>query len=133
MESIRAVETPDPGGPPPIADDESVLWQKAAKGDLEAADALARCTYRAVYASLCRLCGGNEGLAADLCVFDPEIVHCGPLQRVFDFPAGADRLVSEARGIRAVVVNGTTIRENGEDRVEPGPSLPGRVLRGGRA
>ena len=60
------METPDPGGPPPIADDEAVLWQKAAKGDLEAADALARCTYRAVYASLCRLCGGNQELAADL-------------------------------------------------------------------
>jgi len=66
MESIRAVETSDPDGPPPIADDEAVLWQRAAKGDLDAADALARCTYRAVYASLCRLCGGNEDLAADL-------------------------------------------------------------------
>lgn len=66
MESIRAVETSDPGGPPPVADDEAVLWQRAAKGDLDAADALARCTYRAVYASLFRLCGGDQDLAADL-------------------------------------------------------------------
>lgn len=49
-----------------MIDDEATLWKQAAKGDLEAADALARCTYRAVYASLFRLCGGNEDLAADL-------------------------------------------------------------------
>jgi len=60
------VETPDPSGPPPMADDEAVLWPRAAKGDLDAADALARCTYRAVFASLCRLTGGDEELAADL-------------------------------------------------------------------
>jgi RNA polymerase sigma-70 factor (ECF subfamily) len=65
MESMRAVETPDPSDPPPIAD-EAALWPRAVKGDLDAADALARCTYRAVYVSLCRLCGGNEELAADL-------------------------------------------------------------------
>jgi RNA polymerase sigma-70 factor (ECF subfamily) len=66
MESIRAVENSAPGGPPPLIDDEATLWPKAAQGDVEAADALARCTYRAVYASLFRLCGGNEDLAADL-------------------------------------------------------------------
>ena len=60
------MESPSPGAPPPSTDDESALWPKAAKGDLEAADALARCTYRAVYASLYRLCGGNDDLAADL-------------------------------------------------------------------
>ena len=60
------MESRAPGGPPPPIDDEATLWPQAAKGDLEAADALARCTYRAVYASLYRLCGGNEDLAADL-------------------------------------------------------------------
>jgi len=59
------VEITTPASPPP-SDDEASLWPRAAKGDLEAADALARCTYRAVYASLFRLCGGNEDLAADL-------------------------------------------------------------------
>jgi RNA polymerase sigma-70 factor (ECF subfamily) len=49
-----------------MADDEAALWPRAAKGDLDAADALARSTYRAVFASLCRLTGGNEELAADL-------------------------------------------------------------------
>src|SRR5205814_524576 len=43
------------------------------------------------------------GLAADLTVFDPATVGCGPLRRVRDFPAGADRLVLDARGVRAVV------------------------------
>jgi hypothetical protein len=51
---------------------------------------------------------------------------------VWDFPGGADRLVSDATGIRAVVVNGTVIREDGRDVPDPEGPLPGRVLRGGR-
>jgi N-acyl-D-aspartate/D-glutamate deacylase len=73
------------------------------------------------------------GLAADVTIFDPATVGCSPLRRVYDFPAGADRLVSDARGIRAVVVNGTVIRDDGHDAVDPEGTLPGRVLRGGRA
>ena len=73
------------------------------------------------------------GLAADLTVFDPATVGCTPLRRVRDFPAGADRLVSDARGIRAVIVNGVVIREDGCDAVDPAGPLPGRVLRGGCA
>jgi N-acyl-D-aspartate/D-glutamate deacylase len=73
------------------------------------------------------------GLAADVTVFDPETVGCTALRRVRDFPAGADRLVSDATGIRAVVVNGVVIREDGRDAVDPTGPLPGRVLRGGRA
>jgi N-acyl-D-amino-acid deacylase len=72
------------------------------------------------------------GMAADVTVFDPATVGCSPLRRVCDFPAGADRLVSDATGIRAVIVNGTLLREDGEERVEPDGPLPGRVLRGGR-
>jgi N-acyl-D-aspartate/D-glutamate deacylase len=71
------------------------------------------------------------GLAADVTIFDPDTVGCGPLRRVYDMPAGADRLVSDARGIRAVVVNGTVIREDGADAVDLAGPLPGRVLRGG--
>src|SRR5437867_3983740 len=73
------------------------------------------------------------GLAADVTLFDPATVGCSPLRRVRDFPAGADRLVSDARGIRAVVVNGVVVREDGRDAVDPEGPLPGRVLRGGRA
>ncbi len=74
-----------------------------------------------------------EGLAADIVVFDPETVGAGGLQRVHDFPAGADRLVSEASGIAAVVVNGTVIRQDGNDAVDTTGDLPGRLLRGGQA
>jgi N-acyl-D-aspartate/D-glutamate deacylase len=69
------------------------------------------------------------GMPADLVVFDPERVGCSPLRRVRDLPGGADRLVSEAEGIRAVVVEGTPIREDGRDAVDPEGPLPGRILR----
>jgi N-acyl-D-amino-acid deacylase len=71
--------------------------------------------------------------AADVVVFDPETVACGPLQRVNDQPAGADRLIAEATGIDAVVVNGVVIRQNGSDAVDASGPLPGRLLRNGSA
>ena len=73
------------------------------------------------------------GLAADVTVFDPATVGCGPVRRVYDFPAGADRLVADASGIRFVIVNGTVIREDDRDALGAGDALPGRVLRGGQA
>jgi N-acyl-D-aspartate/D-glutamate deacylase len=74
------------------------------------------------------------GLAADVVVFDPARVAPSPLRRVRDLPAGADRLVADAEGIEAVVVNGTVIRRAGRDQVEAGAArLPGRLLRGGAA
>ena len=45
-----------------------------------------------------------EGRPADVVVFDPATVGPGPLKRVYDLPAGADRLISEANGIDAVIV-----------------------------
>ena len=69
----------------------------------------------------------------DVVVFDPDTVGDQPLQRVYDFPAGADRLISEARGISNVIVNGTVIREHGADAVPDGAPLPGQLLRGGAA
>jgi len=69
------------------------------------------------------------GLAADVVVFDPATVGAGKLRRVHDMPAGADRLVSEAHGIDAVIANGTVIRRDGRDQVDPRGPLPGRVLR----
>jgi N-acyl-D-aspartate/D-glutamate deacylase len=71
------------------------------------------------------------GLAGDVTIFDPATVGCSPLRRVHDLPSGADRLVADAVGIRAVVVNGTVIREDGRDHVDPDGALPGHVLRGG--
>lgn len=74
-----------------------------------------------------------EGRPADIVVFDPETVGCSPLRRVHDQPAGADRLVSDASGIDAVIVNGTPIRRHGKDTVSPDGPLPGRLLRNGTA
>ena len=60
------VESSDLTDRPPPIEPEPQLWSRAAAGDLEAANELARSTYRATYSSLFRLCGGDEELAADL-------------------------------------------------------------------
>ncbi|HMG27685.1 MAG TPA: amidohydrolase family protein [Acidimicrobiia bacterium] len=57
----------------------------------------------------------REGNWADVCVFDPGTVGTGPLRRVRDFPADGERLTAEEpSGVRHVLVNGTTIRLDGE-------------------
>jgi len=73
------------------------------------------------------------GLAADVVVFDPATVGAGALRRVYDLPAGADRLVADASGIEAVIVNGTLVRRGGRDVVAPDGPLPGALLRNGHA
>ncbi|MFM9885759.1 MAG: N-acyl-D-amino-acid deacylase family protein [Burkholderiales bacterium] len=73
------------------------------------------------------------GLAADVVVFDADQVGAGRLRRVRDFPAGQARLVSDAAGIRSVIVNGVPIRRDNEDLCSNTDSLPGRLLRRGRA
>src|SRR5260370_33921580 len=55
-----------------------------------------------------------DGRPADVVVFDPKTVGPGPLKRVYDLPAGADRLVSEASGIAAAIVNGKLMRRGGK-------------------
>ena len=72
------------------------------------------------------------GRPADIVIFDPDTVGAGPLRRVHDLPGGADRLVSDATGIDAVIVNGTIIRQNGEE-IGNGSIFPGRLLRSGVA
>lgn len=74
----------------------------------------------------------NVGLAADIVIFDPETIGDEPLRRVYDLPSGADRLISEARGIDAVIVNGQLLRHHNQDMVDLNGPLPGRVLRNGR-
>ncbi len=70
---------------------------------------------------------------ADVVVFDAEeIGHLGK-RRVHDLPGGADRIVSDAKGIKSVIVNGTIIRTDDVDQVKPGGPLPGKLLRHGHA
>jgi N-acyl-D-aspartate/D-glutamate deacylase len=72
----------------------------------------------------------QRGAYADVVVFDPATVAALPLERVRDLPAGAERLISRARGIEHVLVNGRAII-GGEASAD---ELPGRLLRhGGRA
>jgi len=75
----------------------------------------------------------ETGLAGDVVVFDPDKISAGRLRRVYDLPKGADRLVSEAAGIDAVIVNGSLLRREGRDMVAADGPLPGRLLRNGRA
>ncbi len=73
------------------------------------------------------------GKPADVVVFDAaEVGHLGK-KRVYDLPGGADRIISESKGIKAVVVNGTVIRQDDVDQVAPGAGLPGALLRHGHA
>ena len=70
------------------------------------------------------------GKKADLCVFDPDTVAPGPLRRVFDFPAGGERLTADApEGMTHVLVNGRTIRVDGEADPTGLDARPGVVLR----
>jgi len=70
----------------------------------------------------------REGAWADVTVFDPETVTPGPLRRVRDFPANAERLTAdEPTGVRHVVVNGTPVRVDGA--AIAGDARPGQVVR----
>jgi N-acyl-D-amino-acid deacylase len=64
-------------------------------------------------------------MAADLVAFDAATVGSGPLRRVRDLPAGADRLLADSTGIEHVWVNGQLIRESGVDLVG---TRPGKIL-----
>jgi len=70
------------------------------------------------------------GKAADLCVFDPDVVAPGPLRRVVDFPADGERLTADRpEGMTHVLVNGVPIRVDGEPAAAGLDARPGRVLR----
>ena len=70
----------------------------------------------------------REGWHADIAVFDPERVGCGPTYTRFDLPAGAGRLYADAEGIEHVIVGGCEIVRHGK----PTGATPGQVLRSGR-
>jgi N-acyl-D-aspartate/D-glutamate deacylase len=70
----------------------------------------------------------REGMCADVVVFDPETVAPGPLRRVRDFPANAERLTADQpTGIRHVVVNGTPVQVDGAPALAD--ARAGRVVR----
>jgi N-acyl-D-aspartate/D-glutamate deacylase len=70
----------------------------------------------------------TPGWHADLVLFDPATVDHGPEHTRYDLPAGAPRLVADARGITSVLVGGVEVCRDG---VATG-AMPGTVLRSGR-
>ncbi len=72
----------------------------------------------------------RKGNYADLVAFDPDTVAAGELERVWDLPAGADRLVAHSKGIDSVWVNGVASRRDGKDL---DGARAGVVIRGGNA
>jgi len=68
------------------------------------------------------------GWRADLVVFDPGSIDCGPTYTRFDLPTGAGRLYADALGIERVLVNGREIVRDGEAT----GALPGTIFRSGR-
>ena len=70
----------------------------------------------------------EAGAAADLTVFDPGTIDCGPIEMRRDLPGGEVRLYADSVGVHHVVVGGVPVaRDN-----EPTGRLGGRVLRSGR-
>src|SRR5213078_412066 len=67
----------------------------------------------------------RPGMKADITIFDPDTVKCGPEEVVHDFPAGGWRIKETAEGVAYTIVNGQVLIE---DKKHTG-ALPGRVLR----
>jgi N-acyl-D-aspartate/D-glutamate deacylase len=70
----------------------------------------------------------REGYHADVVVFDPEKVATDEVKLVKDLPGGTARLFADAIGVQRVIVNGTTIVNDGAQT----GALPGTVMRSGR-
>ncbi len=68
------------------------------------------------------------GAIADLVVFDPETIDCGPIAMRHDLPGNETRLYADSVGIHHVVVNGVPVARGNQ----PTGRLGGRVLRSGR-
>jgi N-acyl-D-aspartate/D-glutamate deacylase len=71
----------------------------------------------------------RPGWNADVVVFDPNTVACGPTYTRFDLPGTTEgRLYADAIGVADVVVNGQRVVKGGA----LGAARPGTVLRSGR-
>jgi N-acyl-D-amino-acid deacylase len=70
----------------------------------------------------------REGYVADVVVFDPEVIGPKLPSARADLPAGGTRLVQEADGIRASVVSGQVLLDNGAFT----EARSGQLIRGGR-
>ena len=71
----------------------------------------------------------QEGMAADIVVYDYEELETLPQHRVWDYPAGEWRLIQKAAGYDYIIVNGEVTFTNGECT----GATPGKLLRHGTA
>ena len=70
----------------------------------------------------------QQGMAADLVVFDLARIGVGEDEACNDGPSGAQRRVQRAEGVDHVLVGGQVVLNHGEHT----GALPGRVIRSGR-
>ncbi len=114
----------------PLATDLLANWVRD-KGVLSIEEAVHKLTQ--VQAELFGFAGRGvlrEGGAADVVVFDPDTVAPGPLRRVNDFPAGAERLTADQPdGMRHLLVNGTPVITDGELLPAAVAARPGQLVR----
>jgi N-acyl-D-aspartate/D-glutamate deacylase len=114
----------------PLATDLLGKWVRE-KGVLSVEQAVHKLTQ--VQAELFGFAGRGvlrEGYAADVVVFDPDTVAPGPLRRVNDFPAGAERLTADQpEGMRHLLVNGTQVIDDGELVAAAVAARPGQLVR----
>jgi len=68
----------------------------------------------------------REGYFADLVAFDAASIGASALERVYDQPGGADRLIARSTGVEHVWVNGVATRSAGADLAGV---APGQLLR----
>jgi N-acyl-D-aspartate/D-glutamate deacylase len=68
------------------------------------------------------------GAVADLVIFDPDSVACGPVAMRSDLPGGQKRLYADAIGVREVIVGGAVVACDNQ----PTGRMAGKVLRSGR-
>jgi N-acyl-D-amino-acid deacylase len=68
----------------------------------------------------------REGHHADVVVFDPATISPSMPELVHDLPSGASRIKQHSHGIKATVVNGQVLIQDGRHT----GALPGRLLRG---
>jgi len=67
----------------------------------------------------------QEGKVADLVLFDPATVTAKTPKYAYDLPCNGRRLVSESEGIKATIVAGTQLYDEGKHT----GAMPGRILR----
>jgi N-acyl-D-aspartate/D-glutamate deacylase len=67
----------------------------------------------------------REGAIADINVFDPQTFGPKLPEVAHDLPTGARRLIQKATGLKATLVSGEVLTENGEHT----GALPGKLIR----